>query len=181
MRKIFNIACQTEFHQKGGYMNATELVSELKNDGYDLYLEDENIRYKFHSLVEPPKERIAVLLDSLKRNKAEVISYLRAQESPNKATSSHDAGVSIQKMQLSEFGKAGLVVKVFSEVLQDHVFFVSNEEAITPNQLDLVSYTAKELTAMLDMQPEEVQAIYEVKTIFHRARVIEHRVSHGQL
>lgn len=78
-------------------MNIEKLINELKTFGYDLYLEDENIRYKFHSLVEPPKERIAVLLDSLKRNKAEVISYLRAKESQNKPLSSHETGLDIQE------------------------------------------------------------------------------------
>lgn len=84
-------------------------------------------------------------------------------------------GIDIQTMKLSDFGKAGLTLKIWSEVLQDNVYFVSNDAVIPPNQLDLVAYTAQELTAMLDMQPEELKAIHEVRTIFHRARVIEHR------
>lgn len=148
-----------------------QLVSELKNHGYDIYLEGENLRYKFHSLIEPPKERIAVLLDSLKRNKLEVISYLRAKESPNKATSSYDAGV----MSLNEFGEAEITLKIWSEVLNEMIYFVSSDVVINNNPLDAVAYTAQELTAMLGMEPEEVRAAHTIKALFHKARVIEHR------
>lgn len=81
----------------------------------------------------------------------------------------------IKKMPLSDFEKAGLILKVYSEVLQDHVYFISSEEAITRNQLDAVAYTPKELQQMLGMSPQEVQAAHMVKAIFHRARVKEHR------
>ncbi len=76
-------------------MTVKELVSELQNLGYDLYLDGENIRYRFHALVDPPKERTAVLLDSLKRNKPEVILYLRNNERPDKPLSSHETGLTI--------------------------------------------------------------------------------------
>ncbi|MDO8446354.1 MAG: hypothetical protein Q7T53_09700 [Deltaproteobacteria bacterium] len=85
------------------------------------------------------------------------------------------SGVEIQKMSLSEFKNSGLIVKVFSEVLQDHVYFSSDTVINRCSPLDAVSYTAQELQAMLDMEPEEVKAAHEVKTLFHRARVIEHR------
>lgn len=164
-----------EFKKSGDDMTIEKLINELKTFGYDIYLEGENLRYKFHSLIEPPKDRIEVLLDSLKKNKPEVISYLRAQERPNKALSLHDAGVAIQKMTLSEFEQAGLTLKIWSEVLQDHIYFVSSDAVIPHNPLDAVTYTAKELTAMLDMEPEEVRTAHTVKSIFHKARVTEHK------
>lgn len=148
-------------------MNVTELVSELKNYGYDLYLECENLRYKFHALVEPPKERVAVLLDSLRRNKPEVILYLRANERPNKPISPHETGL--------DFEKADKVLKVWSEVLKEHVYFISSDAVLNWNPLDAVAYTAQELQAMLDMTEEEVKAAHEVKRAFHKARVIKHR------
>ncbi|OGP64680.1 MAG: hypothetical protein A3K22_04985 [Deltaproteobacteria bacterium RBG_16_42_7] len=161
--------------KKGDYMTIKKLIIELKNYGYDLYLDGGNIGYKFTALIEPPKERIAVLLDSLKRNKPEVISYLGAQESPNKALSPHDAGVDIHSMPLSDFEQAGLVLKVYSEVLQEHICFVSSDAVINRcNNLDAVSYNAQELTTMIDMTPEELKAVHMAKTVFHRARVISH-------
>lgn len=155
-------------------MRAEQLIIELETFGYNFYLDGENIRYKFHALVEPPKERIEILLDSLRRNKPEVISYLRANERPNKPLSPHGTGVSLHKMPLSEFEKAGKVLKVWSEVLKEHVYFVSFDAVLNRNPLDLVAYTAQELTAMLGMPPEELKAIHEVKTIFHKGRVIAH-------
>lgn len=90
-------------------------------------------------------------------------------------TSLHDAGIDIQKMSLSEFGNAGISLKIWSEVLQDHVYFISSEDAITRNQLDAVAYSATELTKTLSMTPQEVQAAHSVKTIFHKAKIVEHR------
>lgn len=78
-------------------MTTRELITELNTYGYDLYLDGENLRYKFHALVEPPKERVAVLLDSLRRNKPEVISYLRSNERPNKPLSFNEIGLDIQR------------------------------------------------------------------------------------
>lgn len=80
----------------------------------------------------------------------------------------------ILKMPLSEFVKAGKVLKVWSEVLKEHVYFVSTDTCINKT-LDAVAYTAQELQAMLDMTEEEVKAAHEVKKAFHKARVIEHR------
>lgn len=81
----------------------------------------------------------------------------------------------IKKMSLSEFEKAGLIVKIWSDILNDYIYFVSNDAVITLNPLDLVSYTAKELTAMLGMQPEEVRTAHTVKSIFSKAKVTQHR------
>ena len=77
-------------------------------------------------------------------------------------------------MPLSEFAKAGLIVKVFSEVLNNHVYFVSNDAVLSRNPLDAVAYTATELTAMLSMTPEEVRTAHSVKSVFHRSRVVGH-------
>lgn len=97
------------------------------------------------------------------------------RERPNKPISPHEAGLDIQKMPLSEFEKAGKVLKVWSEVLGEHVYFVSSDAVLNRNPLDAVAYTAKELEAMLDMAQEEVKAAHEVKKVFSSAKVIEHR------
>lgn len=87
----------------------------------------------------------------------------------------------IEKMALSEFEKAGKVLKVWSEVLKEDVYFISSEAVINRNPLDAVAYTAQELQAMLDMTPEEVKAAHAVKRAFHKARIINHtkEVSNG--
>lgn len=157
-----------------------KILDNLKALGYSVTLEGDNIRLRYLGQGEHPAEA-KPFTEELKNNKAQAISYLRAQDSPNKALSLHDEGVSIHKMPLSEFGEAGITLKIWSEVLNDHILFISDDAVITLNPLDLVAYTAMELTAMLDMEPEEVQAAHEVKRAFHRTRVIKHRVNHGQL
>lgn len=81
----------------------------------------------------------------------------------------------IEKMPLSDFEKAGLILPVWSEVLKERIYFVSSEAVINRNPLDTIAYNAQELQAMLDMTPEEVRAAHEVKRLFYKARVIEHR------
>lgn len=81
----------------------------------------------------------------------------------------------IQKTKLSDFQQAGLILKIWSEVLNDHVYFVSSDSVLNRNPLDAVAYTARELEAMLDMEPAEVQAVHEVKRLFYKGRVIAHR------
>lgn len=93
-----------------------------------------------------------------------------------------ETGQTINEMPLRDFEKAGKVLKVWSEVLKEHVYFVSSDAVINRcNPLDAVAYTAQELTAMLDMTPEEVGAAHEVKRAFHKARIIKHtkEVSNG--
>jgi hypothetical protein len=55
----------------------TNLINELKTIGYALYLDGENLKYKYHALTEPPKERVISLLNTLKANKEAVIGYLK--------------------------------------------------------------------------------------------------------
>lgn len=83
----------------------------------------------------------------------------------------------IEKMSINEFKLSGLLLKVYSEVLKEHVYFVSSDAVLNRNPLDAVAYTAQELQTMPDMTPEEVKAAHEVKTLFYKARVIEHRKS----
>lgn len=59
-------------------MTATipSLINELKIIGYTLYLEGENLKYRYIASTEPPKDKVIPLLDTLKRNKGEVKEYL---------------------------------------------------------------------------------------------------------
>lgn len=81
----------------------------------------------------------------------------------------------IQKMPLSDFENSGLTLKIWSEVLQEHIYFVSSDAVLNQcSPLDAVAYTAMELTTVLDMESEEVRAIHEVKRVFQKGRVVEH-------
>jgi len=60
----------------------SDIVTRLKSYGYDLYLEGSTLRYKCLALLEPPKDKVLPLLDTLKRNKQAVIEYLKPKDSP---------------------------------------------------------------------------------------------------
>lgn len=84
-------------------------------------------------------------------------------------------GAEIQKMSLSDFEKAGLILKVWSDILNDHIYFIPSNEHLKNCDPSIVTYTARELRNIVHMQPEEVISAHQVKTIFQRARVITHR------
>lgn len=63
-------------------MTIQSLISELHTLGYSLSLDGGQIRYKCLSLIEPPKDRVIPLLDTLKRNRETVIGYLKTKGSP---------------------------------------------------------------------------------------------------
>ena len=60
----------------------SDIVTRLKSYGYDLYLEGSTLRYKCLALLEPPKDKVLPLLDTLKRNKQAVIDYLKPKNNP---------------------------------------------------------------------------------------------------
>ena len=63
-------------------MNIQTVLTDLKNLGYHLSLEEGQIRYKCLALIEPPKDKVIPLLDTLKRNKQAVIEYLKPKKDP---------------------------------------------------------------------------------------------------
>ena len=63
-------------------MNIQLAIGELEQLGYSISLEGENIRCKCLSLIEPPKDKVIPLLDTLKRNKQAVIDYLKPKNNP---------------------------------------------------------------------------------------------------
>ncbi|MBI5749544.1 MAG: hypothetical protein HZA00_10505 [Nitrospinae bacterium] len=58
-------------------MTIQSCISELQKLGYHLYLDGAQIKYKCLSLIEPPKDKVIPLLDTLKRNRQAVIDYLK--------------------------------------------------------------------------------------------------------
>src|SRR3972149_275350 len=58
-------------------MNIQTVLTDLKNLGYHLSLEEGQIRYKCLALIEPPKDKVLPLLEVIKRNREAVIDYLK--------------------------------------------------------------------------------------------------------
>jgi len=58
-------------------MNIQLAIGELEQLGYSISLEGENIRCKCLSLIEPSRDKVLPLLETLRRNKQAVIEYLK--------------------------------------------------------------------------------------------------------
>lgn len=63
-------------------MNIQACIIEFENLGYTLYLDGGNLRYRCTALIEPPKDMVIPLLDTLKRNKGAVIECLKPKNNP---------------------------------------------------------------------------------------------------
>jgi len=94
-------------------MNIQTVLTDLKNLGYHLSLEGSTLRYKCLSLIEPPKDKVLPLLDTLKRNRQAVIDYLKPK---NKAIP-YD---SLKSLYLEAFNRTGWIIGLMDrpEVIQ---------------------------------------------------------------
>jgi len=52
------------------------LLSELENIGYEIHLEGDNIRYRYQKPGNPP-DKVKLLIDELKKYKAEIVKILK--------------------------------------------------------------------------------------------------------
>jgi len=55
----------------------SDIVTRLKSYGYDLYLEGSTLRYKCLAMLEPPKDKVLPLLETLRRDRQAVIEELK--------------------------------------------------------------------------------------------------------
>ena len=63
-------------------MNIQSVLGELEQLGYSISLEGAQIRCKCLSLIEPPRDKVIPLLETLKRNKKAVIDLLKPKLNP---------------------------------------------------------------------------------------------------
>ena len=69
-------------------------------------------------------------------------------------------------MRLEEFARAGLVVEVWSSVLDEAVVFASDDARVDPGEVRTV-YRAHELRVLLGLTtPRELRRVHEVKRLF---------------
>lgn len=68
----------------------------------------------------------------------------------------------VASMTLAELQKAGLVVEVYSSVLQDRFLLASDDVEIPPGE-ERACYTVSEMEGLLQLPPDELQLIHAVK------------------
>jgi len=82
----------------------------------------------------------------------------------------------VENMNLEQFGKARLAIKVESSTLNEVICFTSNENIARELRKEgFVCYTANELEALTrkQFQSEEVKKLHEIKTVFLGCTVIQ--------
>jgi len=84
----------------------------------------------------------------------------------------------IPLMSFSEFKDCGFAVKVFSSVLNCHVWFCPDEqivEEILEDDPTAVCYTPDELQKLIELDPSEefLKKIHNTKSVFDNSRIID--------
>lgn len=79
---------------------------------------------------------------------------------------------------INEFKKRTLGIEIFSEVLNENVWFCSDEgmaEQIQNDDPGAVCYTADELSELIDLDPSEdfLKKIHNAKSVFEDSRIIK--------
>ena len=94
-------------------MNVQSVLGELEQLGYSISLDGENIRCKCLTLIEPTKEKVTPLLNTLKRNKKAVIDYLKPKTNPTPYES-------LKTLYLDAFNRMGWTMGLMArpEVIQ---------------------------------------------------------------
>lgn len=84
--------------------------------------------------------------------------------------------VMVENMNLEQFSKSRLAIKVESSILNEVICFAANENVATELRREgFVCYTAKELQALIrkQFQPEELKKLHEIKEVFPGCNIIQ--------
>jgi hypothetical protein len=150
-------------------MMAEELLEELRRCGVQVEARGEVLH------VEAPRGALSPeLVRSLRRLKPALLRLVAPEAA--RTVSETLGGVSeigaslltaeVCAMRLEEFARAGLVVEVWSSVLDEAVVFASDDARVDPGELRTV-YRAHELQVLLGlMTPRELRRVHEAKRLF---------------
>jgi hypothetical protein len=147
-------------------MNAQQLLAKIESRGVVLRLAGDRLQFQPRDAVD------GELLEDLRAHKRELLDLLRSRASvagsmpgevePRRWPVSESE---LLAMRLSEFSKAGLVVEVFSEALDETVILASDNATVDPGERQVV-YRAAELRELIGLDPETLRTVHEVKRVF---------------
>jgi len=123
-----------------------EAIRELRQIGYRVFKEGENIRCVYDGEAAPDPQKVTPLFDELKARKSEALAYLRLEEETHKA--------------LKQLKKHGYV-KIWSNKVDREVYFIPDESARflpPPGAIIFTFSELRELTAR-KASPEELKRL----------------------
>ncbi len=148
---------------------AEELLEELRRCGVQVEARGEVLH------VEAPRGALSPeLVRSLRRLKPALLRLVAPEASRTVGetlggvaeTGGSLLTAEVCAMRLEEFARAGLVVEVWSSVLDEAVVFASDDARVDPGELRTV-YRAHELRVLLGLTtPRELRRVHEVKRLF---------------
>ncbi|MEM9553710.1 MAG: hypothetical protein AAGC60_05585 [Acidobacteriota bacterium] len=136
-------------------------LERLKGLGVHLSCRGDRLR------IDAPKGTLdEALREKIKQLKQSLL--LEVTKEPLASEARSDRIASVASMNLCDFAQAGLVVRVWSDLLQSEVLFVSDnvdEERIRTSELPV--YRAHELEKLHSFgSPRGIQAVHHIKKIF---------------
>lgn len=131
-------------------MNWRESLAQLKILGYSFYQGQDTIKYKYLGQSEPQRTQVQTLLKILAVNKAEVLKALREESSRDEKKADEAL---ILGMDLIQFRKAGLTIKIWSDLLEKEIWLVPGDSDIKRIPRGQASYTVAELEILVNQNP----------------------------
>lgn len=151
-------------------------IDELRQAGFKVWTESEKIRYK--QVNEGPVDEVWInkLLQNIKEHKQEALKYLKDLEI---TTSKKDPVGPVPILDLltfnPDFSRAGLVVKLHSDLLNEDFFLVSDTKLkakVEAENPGTVVYLPGEIERLAGIGPEEAKRLHMVKKAFPGGELI---------
>lgn len=126
-----------------------KIIRELEAIGYKVFTKNNKLFYEYKGKGEPNAETAIPLLKKLKGHKVEAISYLK-------------------------FAQSNVAVKIHSNLLNEDIWFISDEKMRELLDDDLVVYLPGEIKHLSTIKesPEHVKKIHDCKKIFPGSQIV---------
>lgn len=147
-----------------------ESLAHLKILGYSFYRGKDTIKYKYLGQSKPQRTQVQPLLKILAANKVEVLKALREESSPVEKQADE---AWLLGMDLIQFGKSGVTIRIWSDLLEKEVWLVPGDSDIRQIPHGQASYTAAELEVLVNQNPgsKDLLLIDAVKELFSGAKI----------
>jgi TubC N-terminal docking domain len=147
-------------------MTPEDLLAEARERGIVLRAAGDRLQFRPVNRV-PPELR-----EELRQHKAQLLAILKAgptvgESLPAGLRSSEWPLLDEEnlRMSLAEFAEARLVVRVWSECLNERLVFASDNAVLDPGEREPV-YRALELRELVGMNAVDLRCVHQVKKVF---------------
>ena len=126
-----------------------QLIRKLELLGYKIFLKEDRLCYEFIGKGKPDPNTVTELLQGLKKQKNEILSYLR-------------------------FAQSNAAVKIHSNLLNEDIWLLSDEKMRESLDDDLVVYLPGEIKHLtrINVSPEQLRKIHACKKVFPGSKIV---------